>query len=56
MIRKIFNKRKKIMHPLVNPIVSLIAGLLILIFPALLNYVVAIYLILMGIIGIFGIR
>jgi hypothetical protein len=43
-----------IVHPLVNPIVSLIAGILILIFPELLNYVVAIYLILIGIIGIFG--
>ena len=43
-----------IVHPLVNPIVSLIAGILILIFPELLNFVVAIYLILIGVIGIFG--
>ncbi len=43
-----------VVHPLVNPIVSLIAGILILIFPELLNFVVAIYLILIGVIGIFG--
>ena len=37
------------------PIVSLIAGILILIVPRLLNYIVAIYLILIGLIGIFGV-
>jgi len=42
------------LHPLVGPIVSLIAGILILIFPRILNYVVAIYLIIIGLIGIFG--
>lgn len=36
------------------PIVSLIAGLLILIVPRLLNYIVAIYLILIGLLGLFG--
>jgi DUF3096 family protein len=35
-------------------VVSLIAGILILIVPRLLNYIVAIYLILMGLIGLFG--
>jgi hypothetical protein len=35
-----------------QPIVSLLAGILILIIPHLLNYVVAIYLILTGIIGL----
>jgi len=34
------------------PIVSILAGLLILITPRLLNYIVAIYLILAGIIGL----
>lgn len=38
----------------VGPLVSLIAGILILIVPRLLNYIVAIYLILIGLIGIFG--
>jgi len=37
-----------------GPIVSLIAGVLILIIPRLLNYIVAIYLILIGLIGLFG--
>lgn len=34
------------------PIISLIAGILILIYPRILNYVVAFYLILMGILGL----
>jgi len=38
----------------IGPVVSLIAGILILIAPRLLNYIVAIYLILMGLIGLFG--
>lgn len=37
-----------------SPFIALIAGILILIFPRLLNYIVAIYLILVGLIGIFG--
>ena len=36
----------------IGPIVSLIAGILILIMPRLLNYIVAIYLIVIGIIGL----
>jgi DUF3096 family protein len=35
-----------------QPIVALIAGVLILIMPRLLNYIVAIYLIIIGIIGL----
>jgi hypothetical protein len=38
----------------IGPVVSLIAGVLILIVPRLLNYIVAIYLIVIGLIGIFG--
>ena len=38
----------------IGPIVSLIAGILILIIPRLLNYIVAVYLILIGLIGLFG--
>jgi len=37
-----------------TPLVSLIAGILILIIPRLLNYIVAIYLIVIGLIGLFG--
>jgi hypothetical protein len=36
----------------VQPIVALIAGVLILIMPQLLNYIVAIYLIVVGITGL----
>ena len=35
-----------------TPVVSLIAGLLILAIPRLLNFIVAIYLIVIGIIGL----
>ncbi len=35
-----------------QPIVSLIAGILILLVPRLLNYIVAIYLIIFGILGL----
>ena len=37
---------------LVHPLIALIAGILILLMPRLLNYVVAIYLIAIGIIGV----
>ena len=39
----------------ITPLVALIAGILILIVPRLLNYIVAIYLILVGLIGLNGI-
>jgi Protein of unknown function (DUF3096) len=39
----------------ISPIVALIAGILILLVPRLLNYVVAIYLIVVGIVGLNGI-
>jgi hypothetical protein len=35
-----------------QPVVSLIAGILILIVPKLLNYIVAVYLIVIGILGL----
>jgi hypothetical protein len=38
-----------------TPIVSLLAGILILIVPRMLNYIVAVYLILVGLIGLFGV-
>ena len=37
-----------------GPLISLIAGILILIMPRLLNYIVAIYLIVIGLFGLFG--
>jgi hypothetical protein len=36
----------------VQPLVALIAGILILVVPRLLNYIVAIYLIIVGITGL----
>jgi hypothetical protein len=38
----------------IGPVIALIAGILILIMPRLLNYIVAIYLILVGVLGLFG--
>ena len=38
----------------IGPLISLIAGILILIIPRLLNYIVALYLIIIGLIGLFG--
>lgn len=35
-----------------QPLIALIAGILILIVPRLLNYVVALYLIIVGILGL----
>ena len=37
-----------------TPLISLIAGILILIMPKLLNFIVAIYLIAVGVIGLLG--
>ncbi|CAN7246881.1 MULTISPECIES: DUF3096 domain-containing protein [Caballeronia] len=41
-------------HLSLGPLVALIAGILILIVPRLLNFIVAIYLIIIGLIGVFG--
>jgi len=40
--------------PIGEPLVALIAGVLILIVPRLLNYIVAVYLIVVGLLGLFG--
>ena len=37
---------------LLNPLIALVAGVLILLMPKILNYVIAIYLIAIGIIGL----
>jgi hypothetical protein len=42
------------MHLALAPLVSLLAGILILVVPRLLNYIVAVYLIVIGLIGLFG--
>ncbi|MCC6778789.1 MAG: DUF3096 domain-containing protein [Hyphomicrobiales bacterium] len=36
----------------ISPLVALIGGILILLMPRLLNYIVAVYLILVGLIGL----
>jgi hypothetical protein len=48
-------KRRPIMvvAPTHHSIISLIAGILILTMPRLLNYIVAIYLIIIGLLGVF---
>jgi hypothetical protein len=38
-----------------GPVISLIAGILILMIPRLLNYIVAVYLIIIGLVGLFGV-
>ena len=42
------------LHLSLGPMISLIAGVLILIVPRLLNFIVAIYLIVTGLLGLFG--
>ncbi len=37
-----------------GPLIALLAGILILFLPRLLNYIVALYLIVIGLVGIFG--
>ncbi|NQW82001.1 MAG: DUF3096 domain-containing protein [Polaromonas sp.] len=39
----------------IGPIVALVAGIMILLIPRLLNYIVAVYLIVIGLIGLFGV-
>jgi len=37
-----------------SPLIALIAGILILVMPRLLNFIVAIYLIIIGVLGLAG--
>jgi hypothetical protein len=41
-------------HPAVAPLIALIAGIVILLVPRVLNYVIALYLILIGLLGLIG--
>ncbi|MGZ5179712.1 MAG: DUF3096 domain-containing protein [Ramlibacter sp.] len=38
----------------IGPLAALVAGILILLMPRLLNFIVAIYLIVIGCVGLFG--
>jgi hypothetical protein len=51
-----FDPGEKHMHIVTNvgPLAALIAGILILVVPRLLNYIVALYLIIIGLLGLFG--
>ena len=42
------------LHLLLSPIIALVAGILILVMPRLLNFIVAIYLIAIGVLGLLG--
>ena len=44
------------MYLSIGPLVALVAGILILVVPRLLNFIVAIYLIIIGLLGLFGPR
>lgn len=44
------------LHLSLAPLLALIAGILILVRPRLLNYIVAFYLIAVGVIGLLNIR
>ena len=41
-------------YAVLSPLIALLAGILILFVPRILNYVVAVYLILIGLIGLLG--
>jgi len=43
-------------HITIGPLLALIAGILILLIPRLLNFIVALYFILIGLIGLFGLN
>ena len=43
-------------HLGLTPLISILAGILILLMPKLLNYIVAFYLIAIGLIGILGLH
>lgn len=42
------------LHVAIGPLIALIAGILILAVPRMLNYIVAVYLIIVGLIGLLG--
>ena len=42
------------LHLGLTPLISLLAGILIFVMPRLLNYIVAIYLLVIGLIGLLG--
>jgi hypothetical protein len=53
--RKTFEDVMVITTAHITPLVALVAGILILLMPRLLNFIVAIYLIIVGLMGLNGI-
>jgi hypothetical protein len=51
-LRRILIRELPMLRTHLSPILSIIAGIAILVVPRLLNYIVAIYLIVIGIIGL----
>ena len=45
-------EKKMIIHTAVSPVIALLAGILIFLVPQSLNFIVAIYLIVIGILGL----
>lgn len=43
-------------HLALTPLISLLAGILVLIVPKMLNYIIGLYLIVIGLIGLVGPR
>lgn len=43
-------------HLSLGPLIALVAGILVLVFPRLLSTIVALYLILVGVLGLFGLH
>ena len=43
-------------HLALEPLIALVAGIAILIIPKLLNYIVAIYLVIIGLLGLTGFK
>lgn len=48
------NRRFFMFHPMFSPITAIVAGVIVLVYPKILNYVVGIYLILIGVLQIVG--
>lgn len=49
-----YHDQETTMNIALTPLLALIAGILILVMPRLLNYIVAIYLIIIGVVGLLG--
>jgi DUF3096 family protein len=52
LAERIVGENSMYLHVSLQPLIGLIAGLLILMIPRLLNYIVALYLIIIGIVGL----